>query len=386
MLSLLLPLPALHPAWALPHAPRLAAPARSPVRLALTYPEYVKAKEIKDAGQNGTQATFGASSSLIDATPELINMAREAAEKAGHAEKFSASQIVLAFNAWKLSSGTTYENKEEASKALRAFAADLQLITSNLEAAESVLFNSDFNPFADDELTAYLNSEWHSAWKQASDSRASAEAQKAKALAGQAAAQDKLRQAVALASQNEKSIIAAAEAQYSKAMREAEEVAGQERARLALALAQVAADEKEAREAALKQLTNAKKDAAVKAASSVATAQADREGALHMFKQMEEQATSSLEAADMELKQALKWAQEQEEAARKAAAKKASLIVTAQSEAKALLELLKQSKQEAAAAAAKMEEEKLEMEKAVELANKRVRKAKLAAAAALEDL
>lgn len=375
------------------HAPAHAvAPPRAAV-LALTYPEYVKEKALKESQErmNGHSeappSTFGTSSSLID-DADLITAAQEAAEKAGHAEKFTASQIVIAFNAWKLTRGVNYKSKEEAAAALRDFASDMRLITTHLEAAESALFSTGeaSNPYESDELSDYLNSQWRDTWKQACLARKDAEAQRNKAQAGKAAAEDKLKQAMAAASKQEKSSVASAEADYAMAIREAEERAGQERARLAQLLSQVAADEKDAREAAFKKLAAFRNEAALKCANALATAQADREGAMHMFKQMESQALAAIQAADKEASEALQAAQEQEEAARLAAEKKAALVIAAQSEARALLELLKQSKEEAAANAARMEEEKREMEKQVDLANKRVRKAKLAAAAALEDL
>ncbi|KAL3928645.1 MAG: hypothetical protein SGPRY_002301 [Prymnesium sp.] len=380
---LLLLLPASAVRLLVPPTPQLRASA--PLCMSITYPEYIKEKQAKDAASSDAK-TFGASSSLIE-DPELIKAAEEAAGQAGHLDQFSPSQIVIAFNSWKLSEGVSYESKEDAATALRNFAADLKLITTHLELAESALFSSEtFNAFGEDDLTAYLDSEWRLTWQKAAEARKHAEAQRAKALAGQAAAEDKMKQAVENASQNEKAALTAAEAAYSRDMLEIEAKAGQERARLAQQLASVAAEEKETREAALKRLTKVRKEASMRAATSVATAQADREGAMHMFKQMEQQALSSMENAEKELSNSLKLAKEQEERARLAAEKKASIIVAAQSEAKALLELLKKSKEEAAKAAAQMEEEKREMESAVELANKRVRKAKLAAAAALEDI
>lgn len=369
----------------------IRAPARAVAMMASKYPEYVKEQELKRVskqimalGVGGPPTTFGASSALID-DADLMSAAREAAEAAGHAEKFSASEIVIAFNSWKLSRGLSYKSKEDAAVALRTFAADYQLIETHLEAAQSALFNTevDGNALMPEDLDA---NKWRTSYKAALETKDMAEQQRQAAIAGQQAAEDKLRQALSVAAKQEKSTLAAAQVEYLRELQAAEERAATERSRLAMALAQVAVDEKEAREAAQKKLDAVRQEATQRAANAIANAQADRTGAAHKWSQTEEVAIQALRQAEEDMTAALLTAQKQQEAARVAAEKKAALVIAAQSEAKALLELLKQSKEEAAAATANMEKQMREMQNAVDLANKRARKAKLAAAAALEEL
>eukprot|EP00316_Scyphosphaera_apsteinii_P015626 CAMPEP_0119314308 /NCGR_PEP_ID=MMETSP1333-20130426/32348_1 /TAXON_ID=418940 /ORGANISM="Scyphosphaera apsteinii, Strain RCC1455" /LENGTH=393 /DNA_ID=CAMNT_0007319395 /DNA_START=26 /DNA_END=1207 /DNA_ORIENTATION=+ len=353
----------------------------------------VKESQINDAASvvNESElipAAFGVSSSLA-CDPDLMLAASEAADFAGLAETFTASQIVIAFNSWKLLLGRTHKSTEEEVMDLRAFAANAHLISTHLKAAESALIgvdtiSGDVYDLAADELGA--STDWIGVYNQAAATRESAAMQQSEAVAGRLAAEDKLRQALLLANQEEEGALTAAQVQRAQEVQEAEEIASRERARIAQALAQVAVDEKEQRQAAENRYAAVTREVLQRSGKSKAGAEADRRGALHKWMQAEERAAAAIKRAGMDMANALKQAKDQEDATRMAADKRASAVVAAQAEAQALLELLKQTKDEAAAMATKAQAEKEEMEKAVQMANRRAQKAKLAAQAALDEI
>jgi hypothetical protein len=355
--------------------------------MASTYPEYIKERESKEveAPVEPTPEAFGASSSLCN--PEFVAAAQEAAELAG-VTSFTASEIVISFNAWKLSLGLTYSDKDEEGLALRAFASDAELIKQYLQAADSALFGWEQPGFVatDDGLESALNEDWRIAYDKAAEQRTQAEAQLSRASEGMGAAEDKLRNAMAITGKQEENARMIAQREYKKELRQAEERASGERARIAQELAIVNAEEKDARETAEKRLHEAIDAMQASSARAIASAQADRAGAVHKWKGLAGQSKLAVDGAESDMSAALLRARELAAAAKAAAEKRAQSTIAAQAEAKALLELLKQKNDEAAKLSAKAREEKRELEAAVALANKRARKAKLAAAAALEDL
>ena len=82
-------------------SPMLRASTSSPaVSMKLVSPPDVD--EVASRIAEAMPAAFGASASLIG-DPELMQTAVEAAREAGHGENFTASQIAIAFNSWKVS-------------------------------------------------------------------------------------------------------------------------------------------------------------------------------------------------------------------------------------------------------------------------------------------
>jgi hypothetical protein len=374
----------------IPSPVRVWAPARAPLAMAATYPEYMNDRMA--AGESstlhefeGTPASFGASSALCD--EDLLTVAQQAAEQAGTGS-FTGTEIIIAFNAWKLAQGRTYTDATEEGLALRAFAADQELIEEYMQAAESALFGGETGAAeAEVFLSAMLsNDEWRKAYDKAAERRASAEKMRVQATAGMSAAEDRRRLALASTSKHEEAAREIAQQDYTTALKRAEEHASSERGRLAQELALVNAEEKDARKLAEKQYGDALNTLQATSAKVIASAQADRAGALHKWKSVGKQALADIDAAETDMSAALAQAREQAQAAKEASEKRAQATLTAQAEAKALLELLRQTKEEAAMISSKARADKQELEAAVELANKRARKAKLAAAAALEDL
>jgi hypothetical protein len=330
-------------------------------------------------------AAFGVSSAL-NCDPDFLQAAKEAAEGAGLGH-LSASEVVIAFNSWKLSLGRSYRTKEEEANDLRSFGSNLDLINQHLLAAESALINIDDPSYAPEDLTVELEAvNWRGVYDQASASRKAAEKAKAEAAAGTASADEKMRHAQSMTSKEEAAALAAAQARYEQDVGAAADDAARSRAKLAQQLAQVAVTEQEARALAQKRLTEEMSHAKHQSATTMTSAEADRKGALHKWQQTEEQADAALKAAEADMAYALAQAKEQEAAAKAAAEKRAAAALAAQSEAKALLEMLKQTQEKAAQDAQQAEAARREMEAAVEAATKRAQKAKLAAQAALDEL
>lgn len=370
-------------------ATRAPTPRAAVLMQAPTFSDYVKNRNLEEAqadvSNGGTAASFGASSSL-NCDPDFLLAAKEAAEGAG-LEQFSASEIVIAFNSWKLSLGRTYRSKDEEANDLRSFGSNLDLITQHLQAAESALFNIEEPGYTPEDLSVELESvNWRGVYNQAAASRSTAEKAKAEAMRGTAAANDKLRQAQAMASKEESEAMASAQAVYEAAVGVAADEASRERARLAQLLAQVAVTEGEARTAAKKRLREAVEQAKHHSSTTITAAEADRKGALHKWEQTEGQAEAALKAAEADMAYALAQAKDQESAAKAAAEKRSAAALAAQSEAKALLEMLKQTQEKAAQDAQSALQARRDMESQVEAANKRAQKAKLAAQAALDEL
>mmetsp|Transcript_37654 Transcript_37654/g.85506 ORF Transcript_37654/g.85506 Transcript_37654/m.85506 type:complete len:384 (-) Transcript_37654:450-1601(-) len=364
-------------------SPMLRASTSSPaVSMKLVSPPDVD--EVASRIAEAMPAAFGASASLIG-DPELMQTAVEAAREAGHGENFTASQIAIAFNSWKLSKGWVFESKEETAAALRTFAANFNLITTFLEAAGSAtLFDTEASLQQQEELP--MLADYQLQFDQASAALARAKEQQEQAIAGRAAAEDKLMQATMKASEQESKQLAASEAEYAKAVAEAAEKAAQERARLLRELTQVSVDEQEARLRAHSELLESRKVVEARSLEMMSSAEADRKGSLHKWAQSEKSSAAALKAAQEEMADAMRKTKEAEVAARKLAERKAAMIVEAQSEATALLELLRRSKEEAFTASTRLADEKKEMAEALDLANARVRKAKQAAQAALDEI
>jgi len=337
-----------------------------------TYAEYTKGNT--DGNKKSTQPPA--------AEADFLMAAKEAAAGAGITQ--SPSEIVIAFNSWKMSLGRSYSSAEEEASDLRSFATNADMITQHLQSTHETAATS--GPVADEVVVEFEGVDWRGVYNAASMARNSAEAEKAKAASGRTAANDKLRQAQATASQEEQKAYSMAQEAYVKEVSAAGEVATRERSRLASALTEVAVTESEARNAAQKRLTATMASAKNAAANIMASAQAERKGQLHTWEQTEESAETSLKAAEADMAYALAQAKEQEAAAKASAETRAGAALAAQSEAKALLEMLKQTQEKALSDAESAAQQRRDMESQVEAANKRAQKAKLAAQAALEEL
>lgn len=372
------------------HVPvRVCAPRVPRAALAMSaLPEYIKdERETATLHEfEGTPAAFGASSGAL-CEQDLMTVAQEAAEQAG-VGAFTGTEIIIAFNAWKLSQGLSYTSSTEEGLALRTFASDADLITEYMQAAESALFGAEPGAAEADELLSAVlsNDDWRKAYDKAAEKRSVAEKMRVQATAGMSAAEEKLRQTMATTSRNEEAARDLAQREYAAALKLAEQTASMERSRIASELALVNAEEKDARKAAEATFQNSMTELQSGSARVLAAAQADRVGALHKWKSVGQKALADIQQAEASMSAALIDAREQAQAAKDASEKRAQSTLTAQAEAKALLELLRQTKEEAAMISSKARAEKSELEAAVELANKRARRAKLAAAAALEDL
>merc|ERR1719305_720690 len=115
-----------------------------------SYNQYVKDRNINDAVSNAERseppATFGASAAL-NCDPSLVEAASEAAAGAG--VSYSGSEIVIAFNSYKLTKGHTYKTDDEEALQLRAFAANAELIAEYLQASESALAFANLGELSD---------------------------------------------------------------------------------------------------------------------------------------------------------------------------------------------------------------------------------------------
>jgi hypothetical protein len=387
-LALVMWQPATLPATRCPSTARLAL-----CMVSASYPEYVKDRNINDAVANvqntETPATFGASVAL-NCDPSLVEAATEAAAGAG--VTYSGSEIVIAFNSYKLTMGHTYNTVDEEALQLRAFAANAELIAEYLQASESALAFANLGELSDlnnmDQAVSQFQQgvDWRAVYDQAVIQRAAADAKRIEAIEGRAAAKDKLRVTQALASKREEDGLALAQTQYQQAVRDAEEIASRERAKLSQQLSQVAVDEREARQAAERNMKTQLEEAKRASAGSLAAADADQKGALHKWTTAEEEALAALRVAEADMAYAMEQARAHEEVARLDSKKRSAAALAAQSEAKALMELLKQTQSKAATDVARAQQEKKDLEQQVEIANRRAQKAKLAAAAALEEL
>ena len=175
------------------HAP---AP-RAAVRMAAkgsTYAEYTKGGNSQDAGNKKPAAV-----QPPPANEDFLLAAKEAAAGAGITQ--SPSEIVIAFNSWKMSLGRTYSNAEEEASDLRSFATNADMITQHLTATRDAVAASA--PAAEEVHVEFEGVDWRGVYNAASMARNAAEAEKATAAAGRVAANDKLRQAQETASKEE---------------------------------------------------------------------------------------------------------------------------------------------------------------------------------------
>jgi len=363
----------------------LVSSSRSAVRTMVasstSYHEYVRERTVAaDTLPEGfTPNVFGASSVVCD--PDLMNAA------ADYEGEFKASEIVIAFNAWKMAMGRSYQKKEEESIALRAFAADHGLIRAHLEAAESALLGVGSSATVEDLPSVDGTYEdWLAVYEQAASDRTAAASQLADVATGRSAAEQKLKKCMTAALREEEMFHEEAQRVMQEEMEAAELEASATRSRLAMEMAQVAVDEKNARAAAEKRMSDTMREVKQRSAGTIASAEADRAGAAHKWEQQEEQLRVHRAQAEAMMARALEKVKAHEVRIKAQAQKNTAAVISAQSEAKALLELLKQTKEKAASEAAKAEQERREMEANVLKANRRAQKAKLAAAAALEDL
>lgn len=309
--------------------------------------------------------------------PALLQAAKQAAVSAGLADRFNGTQIVSAFNNWKVSLDKSYGTADEEASDLSTFAVNADLISDNLESTT----------FSDDDLgLTSPGIDWRSVYNQAANQRANAETERATAITGKAEANDKLRQDLMANSKIEESAVLSAQAAYASEVNAAEEMASKERSRLAQKLAQVAIEQREAQMAAEQRMTSTVGEAKSISAKGVAAAEADQQGEMERWGDVEAASLQALKAAEVDMANALARAKEQEAAAQAAAKKRAAAALEARSEAKTLREMLRQTQEKAASDVARAETERREMELAVEQANKRAQKAKAAAAAALEEL
>lgn len=339
-----------------------------------TYAEYTKGNSKADGNKKAVQPP--------PAEADFLLAAKEAAAGAGITQ--TPSEIVIAFNSWKMSLGRSYSSAEEEASDLRSFATNADMITQHLTATRDTVATSV--PAAEEVSVEFEGVDWRGVYNAASMARNAAEAEKAKAAAGRTSANDKLRQAQATASQEEQKAYSMAQETYVKEVSAAADDATRERSRLASALTQVAETENDARVAAQKRLQETMVTAKNAAAGIMASAQAERKGQLFTWEQTEEAAEAALKAAEADMAYALAQAKEQEAAAKASAETRAGAALAAQSEAKALLEMLKQTQEKALTDAESAAQQRRDMESQVEAANKRAQKAKLAAQAALEEL
>jgi len=373
-------------------APRAGPPLMSQMTV-VSYDQYRKERTEEDGdkptAENDEPAaaappqSFGASSALV-CDPEMVEAAQEAAESAGLGEQFSGSEIAIAFNSWKLCTGKNFPTADAEALELRAFASNAIMISEHLKAAEGAVFLGGLEPTVDVAATDGVN--WMAVYNQAAAQRTNAEKAWGEAVAGRAAANDKLRQAQLLAQQAEEEASTIAQKQFQIDLTEAEEEARRARTILAQQLAQVAVDEREKRQQAESNMATSLQNVRSMTSAAITAAEADMKGAIHKWAATEEQAQANLKAAELDMAHALSQAQAQEAAAKMAAEKRSAAALAAQSEAKALLEMLKRTQEKAAMDVARAEQEKKDMEQQVKVANRRAQKAKLAAAAALEDL
>merc|ERR1719424_767899 len=242
------------------HAP---AP-RAAVRMAAgsTYAEYTKGNSKADGNKKAVQPP--------PAEADFLLAAKEAA--AGITQ--TPSEIVIAFNSWKMSLGRSYSSAEEEASDLRSFATNADMIAQHLTATRDTVATSV--PAAEEVNFEFEGVDWRGVYNAASMARNSAEAEKAKAAAGRTAANDKLRQAQATASQEEQKAYSMAQETYVKELATAADDAARERSRLASALTQVAETENDARVAAGKRQKETMETAKNAAASIMASAQAER--------------------------------------------------------------------------------------------------------------
>ena len=154
------------------HAP---AP-RAAVRMAAgsTYAEYTKGNS-KDAGNKKPAAV-----QPPPANEDFLLAAKEAAAGAGITQ--SPSEIVIAFNSWKMSLGRTYSNAEEEASDLRSFATNADMITQHLTATRDAVATS--TPAAEAVSVEFEGVDWRGVYNAASMARNATEAEKATAAAG----------------------------------------------------------------------------------------------------------------------------------------------------------------------------------------------------------
>ena len=127
------------------------------------------------------------------ALPEPLQLHDVASEAAADANgQFTATQVVRAFNAWKWALGRTYNNADGEALELRAFAANVHLIQKYLDAPPAPVANQPVEtklsiPRSDG------TQDWRTEYRLAAEARAEAEAAGRRAMAGRAAADDKLK-------------------------------------------------------------------------------------------------------------------------------------------------------------------------------------------------
>lgn len=184
------------------HAP---AP-RAAVRMAAgsTYAEYTKGNSKADGNKKAVQPP--------PAEADFLLAAKEAAAGAGITQ--TPSEIVIAFNSWKMSLGRSYSSAEEEASDLRSFATNADMIAQHLTATRDTVATSV--PAAEEVNVEFEGVDWRGVYNAASMARNSAEAEKAKAAAGRTAANDKLRQAQATASQEEQKAYSMAQARTTR--------------------------------------------------------------------------------------------------------------------------------------------------------------------------
>ena len=182
------------------HAPT----PRAAVRMATgsTYAEYTKGNT--DGNKKSAQPPA--------AEADFLMAAKEAAAGAGITQ--SPSEIVIAFNSWKISLGRSYSSAEEEASDLRSFATNADMITQHLQSTRETAATS--GPVADEVVVEFEGVDWRGVYNAASMARNSAEAEKAKAASGRTAANDKLRQAQATASQEEQKAYSMAQARTGR--------------------------------------------------------------------------------------------------------------------------------------------------------------------------
>ena len=183
-----------------------ASAPRAAVRMAAgsTYAEYTKGNNKGDGNKKGAQPP--------PADADFLTAAKEAAAGAGITQ--TPSEIVIAFNSWKLSLGRSYSSAEEEASDLRSFATNADMITQHLQVTREVAMAS--TPAPEQISVEFEGVDWRGVYNAASMARNSAEAEKAKAASGRTAANDKLRQAQATASQEEQKAYSMAQARTGR--------------------------------------------------------------------------------------------------------------------------------------------------------------------------
>jgi hypothetical protein len=208
------------------------APVRAPVLVPEDAPAVARA----------VATTAAATPQEVDAVALAVH---ELSALAGSAAvPYSASQIVHAFNAWKSAVGRKYSNLDGEALELRAFAGNPSLVAKYLHHVVEV-------PQPAERATVLTipapmpGEDWRTAYHRAADVRAAAIEAGRRAAAGRAAADDQLRLRQQQISSEKVEALELVHARHREELKRATEAVAHERAKLAEAMARLAADEEQ---------------------------------------------------------------------------------------------------------------------------------------------